>query len=462
MIFKTYFDKDNVIIKGSELNTGLNPISELYHGGPINNTIYSRLIFWFDEAKLKSMVQDKTYAQVGKLKHVIKMKNTICYGEQFLNGETCDGKKRACSFDLVLFPLPQKFDEGVGYDYIECTDTVNGCTSVSYCASNWFESATGSGWTQTGVYSGSPTVYATQHFDHGNEDLEMDITPYINDILTGTTVNNGFGIAFSHPIELTGTDELEYVGFFSKQTQSYYEPYLETTYDMVIQDDRANFFMDKLNKLYFYTNLGNTPVNLDVLPTVTILDNNGDPFLTGLTVTQETKGVYSVEFSVPSTAATDCMMFQDVWSNIVINGINRPDVEMEFVLADPMNYFNFGNADALPKSFGFSISGIKRDEKIKRGDIKKVLVSARVPYTVDKKEVVDGLQYRLYVKEGPAEVNVIDWSDVHRTFNNNYFLLDTSWMIPNKYFLDIKAESNQEITTYKEIVTFSIVNQVDC
>ena len=43
----------------------------------------------------------------------------------------------------------------------------------------------------------------------------------------------------------------------------------------------------------------------------------------------------------------------------------------------------------------------------------------------------------------------------------NYFLLDTSWMIPNKYYLDIKLTSNQEVKHYTDVMSFQIVNQVD-
>ena len=63
----------------------------------------------------------------------------------------------------------------------------------------------------------------------------------------------------------------------------------------------------------------------------------------------------------------------------------------------------------------------------------------------DESKVIDGLQYRLWVREGTTQVSVIDWQDINRAFLKNYFILDTSWMIPNKYFIDIKLTSNQEV-----------------
>ena len=65
-----------------------------------------------------------------------------------------------------------------------------------------------------------------------------------------------------------------------------------------------------------------------------------------------------------------------------------------------MGYYNIGDSDELPKKVGVNITGIKRDEEIHRGDIRKVIVSTRIPYTVEQKQTVDSLKYRLYVKEG--------------------------------------------------------------
>jgi hypothetical protein len=78
----------------------------------------------------------------------------------------------------------------------------------------------------------------------------MDITEYVNSVLTGNTTY-GLGIAFNRGYELLNTPCLKYVGF-TNNTQTFYEPYIETKYDNHIIDDRNNFILDKLNKLYLY------------------------------------------------------------------------------------------------------------------------------------------------------------------------------------------------------------------
>ena len=54
---------------------------------------------------------------------------------------------------------------------------------------------------------------------------------------------------------------------------------------------------------------------------------------------------------------------------------------------------------------------------------------------------------------------VIDFQDVERAFNHNYFLLHTESLIPNTYYMDVKVSSNNEVSTIKEILSFDIVSQ---
>ena len=41
-----------------------------------------------------------------------------------------------------------------------------------------------------------------------------------------------------------------------------------------------------------------------------------------------------------------------------------------------------------------------------------------------------------------------------------YKELDTGWMIPNEYYVDIKATSNQQVDTYSKAIKFQIINQL--
>jgi hypothetical protein len=464
MVVRTYIDKDNTLIKNSYANTGNNPIAELYHGG--SEPTYTRHIFYFDVEDLKEKYNCGELVDIENVTHKLHMTNTSFFDKKFLGGETCDGKVRACSFDLILFRIEQPWDAGCGYDYSCQMTLTHDDTQSPYKeeASNWFNATNISGWTQNGVYSGSPSgiTVTTQHFGKGNENLCMDITDEVNNLITGNTPNYGYGIAFNYTLEQMYTDELKYVGFFTKETQTYYEPYVESIHNNPVVDDRGKFYRGKTNKLYLYVNIGGEPVCLDNNPYVTLYDETDCVFsaITSADTKLITNGVYCAEFFIPFTA-NDCVLYTDVWSGLTYNGQSIPNVSMTVEVKSEEEYYQIGSETLSLESYGFSVTGVKRDEHIKRGDKRKVRVKVNKPYTYNEIDVIDGLEYRLYVKEGNAEVTVIDWQPVNRAFDSNYFILDTSWMIPNTYYLDVKISSRNEVKHITDVLKFNIINQVD-
>lgn len=496
MVIRTFFDKNNTVIYGDTTNTGKNPVTELFYGGynpntgPYDNSsggtanldlkFFSRFIFHFDESKIRGLHDDAIFCDISKLTHKIKMTNTGFFDDELLGKTTCSGKKRANSFDLLIYPLDQHWDEGVGYDYNDNHFIGYDASVTSDNASNWTEAKTITPWSGSSMYTGYnvPAGSVLQHFEDGNENLEIDVTNLVNNIITGDT-NYGFGLAFIPQLEeLNTNNDLQYVGFFTRHTQTFYEPFLETTYDNTIRDDRSNFYLDKINKIYLYSNVGGQPTPLDYLPELTITDGNGDIITTyssntlscdGVSMTGSvvsniscvSKGVYSAEVFIPSSDYPDgdCIDFTDTWSNICINGIKRPDVELSFIIKDPLGYYNIGDNDDLPINHAIKVTGIKHGEKINRGDIRRVNVIARIPYTINQSDIIDGLEYRLYVKEGRNQYTVIDYTEIHRAHNGNYFHIDTDSLIPNTYFLDIKIKSHNEVTTLNEALKFDIVSQ---
>jgi hypothetical protein len=467
MLYRTYIDKDNTIIYNTLVNTGKNPIAELYYGGKDTQLDFTRHLFYFDVSDLKTKYNNGELGDLSNVTHTLRMTNSSFFDRDLQAQRVLENKVRTSSFNLILFRINEFWDEGCGYDYqqYEGIQPYDNITFVE-SASNWLYSSGSTQWSQPGVYSGSPSAITVtyQHFDQGSENIEMDITDEVNLLITGGTgtTNNGYGIAFEESLEMMEVVPARYVGFFTRHTQTYYEPFVETVYDNPIRDDRKNFYRGKLNRLYFYTNLGGEPVNLDSNPTVEVKDGSGVLFssYTSNDVVRQTKGVYYIELFVPITES-DCTIFTDTWSDIEIGGINRPDVTLQFEIKDDTEYYRFGDDESLPIEYGMNLSGIRRDEKIKRGDLRKVFVNVREPYTINQSSVIDGLQYRVWIREGNTEVNVIDWMDVNRTYLKNYFILDTSWMIPNEYYIDIKLTSNLLVKTYTNTMKFNIVNQVD-
>lgn len=446
MVVKTYFDKTNTILKDNLINTGKNPVSELYYG--ITDSGYqthSRLLLHFDLTRL-TQLQSNT-ALGDDVKHVIKMTNTGVFDNDLLNTKTGDGKKRTSSFELVLFELPKGFDEGVGYDYYDVPNA-----TVSNMGSNWKYAKTNDEWDMSGAIINDSNFIASQSFDAGNENLEMDVTAYVNDCIAGVKENHGLCLAFRSDLENLETEELQYVGFFTQQTQTFFEPHLESRSNVFIKDDRYNFIIDKPNKLYLYIKIGGNYVDLDELPEA-MFNSIQYP------VSHERTGIYSITLTLTDQYFNSDTILQDMWSNIKIDGQELDDVNMSFHLKSADGYINIGEAPAqFPTQYKSVIVGMKTNETIVRGDIRKVFVNPIKLYTVNEYAPLDKIEYRISVKQGNDKVVVIDYTQLDNSGFNNYFLLDTLSLLPNKYYLDIKYYVDMEARIENDVITFKITN----
>lgn len=500
-ILRSYIDKNNTIISDSYVNTGRNPVTQLNYGISdyiVPNAGYTRFLFDLDLSLLINNIQQGIISTgcTSAMTHTLHMTNTSTFDNELLNTFMTDGRRRATSFDLILFRipescstgLPQDWDEGVGYDFNDFNLTKNsaygGQTPLTYVdsrafstrPSNWYQTTTISKWATPGIYDNKNsltgltgcnfsalTIVAQQHFQLGNEDLEMDMTNEINAILQGTLTGvTGWGVAYVPQIEqITGLTEAYSVGFFSRHTQTFYQPYLQTTYDDLIEDDRNRFLKNQVNKLYLYVYQNGDSANLDELPYVSILNRDGTVFnnLSGLTTCLRTKGVYEVTIPNAFTGSPAPCMFYDVWSNLKINGQYLSNEKNQFVLQNYEAGIQIGTNTREPEKFGFDIYGILQNEKILTSDIRKVGVTIKKAYT--GQQPLDGVSvfYRVYVTEGTTEVQVQDWTPVNRTPNEYYFMFDMRDKIPNQYYLDIQVNTSGEKDTYKKQLTFEIVNR---
>jgi hypothetical protein len=131
-------------------------------------------------------------------------------------------------------------------------------------------------------------------------------------------------------------------------------------------------------------------------------------------------------------------------------------------MASGANGLGVGSSSNLSiYDYSFTVRGIKYQEKIKRGDTRRVNIDARIPLTLDQVGVIDKIYYRIFIREGNTQIDYIDWSEVSRTFDGNYFLVDTSWFIPNDYYLEVKIESGNEVVTYDDVIKFEVVSEKD-
>lgn len=444
MIIHTLLNKCNTIIKDSEINTGLNPIAELNIGSNI-----TRILLDFNIKDLKEKVKN---GEINTENLVHKLKMTNCGSinlplikDNFSND--CDIKKRAISFDIIAFKLPMEWDEGRGYDYHG--DNIKETHKfISKDGSNWFQAKNNVKWEIEGIYS-DDLIIGTQHFDYGVENLEINITDYINKVLNEEENFYGIGLKFN----IEECKDNRFISFFTNHTNTFFHPYLETTDNNIILDNRYNFHLNVKNKLYLFVSDNGEYINLDKLPTCTIDDIEYD-------VKQGGKGVYYIELMLKKGDVEPETILYDKWSNLLLNGEEINDIEMEFVVLPFEDKINIGKINTKQNNIIPQLSGINDNEIIKIGDIREILVEFIEEYSYGSKSIPTSSEYRIYVKENDREIDVYPFQQLERRSQEHSFLINTNELIPNVYHVDIKVKQGRNVRIYDNLLKFKITNNV--
>ena len=480
MVTRTFLSKCNTIVNGSKDNFGLNPICMLSYG-----RLHTRALIYFDAEKIKKLMKDGVYEKEHTT-HRLKMFNCGSWDhskymeKKEIGRHLSDEERRAASFDIIAFRLPYAFDAGVGFD--NSTDVwFVGYNSASQDGSTWYKSANGLKWDVPGIYTPEflwseyekwgkgekSIVIGRQHFDYGNENLDIDITGYVNDIVDGGK-NYGIGLAFSPMLELSKELHMSYIDFFTNNTNTFFEPYVETRNDFAINDDRYKFFLGKSNRLYFYSILGGVFTDLDELPTCEI---DGEKY----PVKRQTTGVYYADVKLGKKKAKgydDCDnpidvyeprkagVLYDTWGNLKYQGEDIDDVELEFEVHPAADFFNLGGDIESLSNLMPTISGMNDDEKLYQGDRRELDVVFRLQYSQSEYELADNAYYRIYVKDGTREIDVIDWDPISTIGRKNIFSINTAELVPYDYYVDIKVELGRETRIYKNKLHFKVVSNV--
>ena len=517
MIINSFFKRNNTIISNSTLNTAKNPVVELFYG----RNSSSRYIFTIDYMGIfdNFIKGDFVIEELSNIRHTLRMYNTSFFDYR-LHSNKFLGKNRASSFDLVLYKLEDSFDEGVGYDG-NTTQITHGKKVLSNTPSNSIFRENGVRWSENfavdtssilrfnydknGDYniefnkslneSEEGEVYEKiiniQHFETGKENIEMDISDHVNAVLYAMNEyyllgdmdqvnfiaeNNNFCLAFTPDLERDTTNINEsFVGFFSMYANSGYSPFIQSELIDLIDDDRTYFLANKLNRLYLYAKSGNEFKNLPYKPSVKIVKDPDLPLTDSKNLIIEfnhdkivnpMKGVYYVEFQVNDSIVDECEVLYDIWDATfndgdILNGdegVIKP-VEQSFSLVD--DGFNSIGAFRNQETSQIVIfhRGINRDERINRGEKRKIFITPKIKFTSNQIDENCSLEYRLYAKEGINEIPFIDYSKLNKiSGGDRFFYLDTNSFLPNTYFVDIKIVKNGNVFIEKEFFSFRIIS----
>lgn len=417
----------------SRQNTSKNPKTNIYYGKG-----FSKFLFQFDLSALKQKLADGEYVLTTNTKHYLHLTNTVFNRDM----------KRAVDFDLGLYRITEYWDEGVGHSTTD-NDALR--------ASNSQNRTTLNEWAEDAIDMSQP--YKIIHFETGAEDLHTDITDYVNAVLTDEIIDYGLCLCFPEEYLEQHYDVGESVSFYSKYFNEYYQPYIETIFDDIITDNRDHFIAEQRNSLYLYVTKGTDYHDLDETPIVDILDSKHTPIsgLTGITTIKVRKGIYKAEFGVTGFICDGKRFFYDNWSNLKINGEKIPDVKQKFIPKSYFSDFDFAGTGNDEK-YTLQFSGIKKNEKIIKGGVKKLKATLRT-LNSPKTDLLEDMYCRLYVKEGKTDVVVKDWYMMDKT-NVNSTMIDTGYLLPREYYIGIKAIINGTEIYYPNDINFEVVSDI--
>lgn len=258
MIKSIYADADTTIYeKTGSMNTGLDPVLELHKVSSSAGVFNSRVLIKFPLSSISSSI----------------LSGDIINPKYYLNLYQTSTREVPLQYTLIAYPISQSWVTGTGkkIDPVSINQFTKAGSSWTYRnkehPTTEFISARDVQWTSrslnndgstpdsvltagsTMVYSsvtGGGTwyheAYGSQSFNHESADLRMDITPVVNYLIgTGSNYtgvskmkingeNDGFILLRSGSQE-TGVEPYGANSFFSRETNTVYQPRLEVVYD---------------------------------------------------------------------------------------------------------------------------------------------------------------------------------------------------------------------------------------
>ena len=245
--------KSNLSTRGTGSNMGAADVLETFHIYAQANSASvedQRIIIEFPISQISS---DRTDG-------VIPVSSSVDFYLRLYNAKHSQTVPR--DFDLVISAVKSAWEEGTGLD-------MEGYTDLTYdqTGSNWIMRSGDTAWAaEGGDYYVDASSSFTASFVRGTEDMELDITPLVEQWINsagnvlGSKSNNGVLIKLRSNAE-DATVSYYTKKFFSRTSEFFFKrPTIEARWDSTTKDDRGNFHFsssvapaeDNLNTLYLY------------------------------------------------------------------------------------------------------------------------------------------------------------------------------------------------------------------
>ena len=239
-------------------------------------------------------------------------------------------------FNVIVFPLSQSFDEGVGRDISSFGDL-----DAANFLTRSFSAGSANTWHASGANhfgllnsddidiissgnlndgNGVINLFKKQNFKVGTEDLSVDVTKIVSATLAGNIPDEGFRLSFS------GSEETDKKSRFVKRFASrhvvnpHIRPKIEISFNDSLEDNRGNFLFDVSGSLFLQNYTRSQRKNITSGSALQAVTGNDcmklklrkGSFSFTTDVSQHTQGtddsqvagLYSASFAIPSNETT--------------------------------------------------------------------------------------------------------------------------------------------------------------
>lgn len=298
--------KANLTSRGVSGNMGQSDILEVFSIYGQSNPSSSELSRILVQFPINDIITDRTNA-------LIPASGSISWFLKLYNAK--HGQTLPKDYTMTISAVSSSWNEGYGLDMEEYSDigyaNWNTASSSSSGTSSWASAG--------GDYHTSPT--ASYFFNKGTEDLIVDVSSIVEQWITGSKTNYGFGVKLSSSHE-QAAQSFYTKKFFARGTEFFFKkPTLEARWNSVRRDNRGYFFAssslasaaDNLNTIYLYNVVRGQLKNIPAVGTGSIYvkvftDSSGSTTITPTPNTPVTggwvsTGIYSASFALNTTAS---------------------------------------------------------------------------------------------------------------------------------------------------------------
>lgn len=291
--------KENIKQRGTGANMGLADSLEVFfiYGQTANQNATeqdkleeSRIIIKFDTDSLMNHYNNSFPTGV---KFILRLTNAV---HPFT---------LARNYELKVYPLSESFAEGNGVDMDSYSDLD---------VANWSNRDISNSWVSPGALTGEETSAGSQVFDLGDEDLEVDVTTYVESIFNGE-IDNGLAIIMDESLTNGSQTQNYYTKKFYARSSEYFfkRPVIEARDLNTNSDDRSRLYKSSIlapsntQNIYLYNSISGERSDITGVVALELFEDEEMTTSIDASVVVEkvSTGVYKASLQIPSSLTVD-------------------------------------------------------------------------------------------------------------------------------------------------------------